>query len=356
MKVTLFNCLETIRPDLAKEWHTYKNGNLTPQHVVAGGITKYWWQCMIEPDHAWFTSIHKRISGKTGCPYCSGNKVCLSNSLFTTHPNIAAEFHISKNVNLTSKDVSFGSSKKFYWQCKKNDSHIWQSSIAHRVRGDNCTICSRRKITPTNCLSVTNPSLIKEWHPTFNVNISPEMITAGSGTLIYWQCSLNKNHVWKAPVYSRTGKYQHGCPNCKLKCEQYTYEILKKIFSSIEIKRRNKIYIEIKLNNNIIRKKIYPDFSFTFFNKKYIVEYNGHHHYHSVIFGSYDKKKANSNFVDQCARDLALREYCKNKNIYLVEIDGRSLYSKGNIEKYLINMFSNISKRNFSGSTFLQKN
>ncbi|MED4634714.1 zinc-ribbon domain-containing protein [Peribacillus frigoritolerans] len=39
------NCLETIFPELAKEWHPTKNGKLTSEDVTDGSKKVVWWLC-----------------------------------------------------------------------------------------------------------------------------------------------------------------------------------------------------------------------------------------------------------------------------------------------------------------------
>ena len=39
------NCLQTINPTLAKEWHPTKNGSLTPKDVTVSSKKKVWWIC-----------------------------------------------------------------------------------------------------------------------------------------------------------------------------------------------------------------------------------------------------------------------------------------------------------------------
>ncbi|NIP32735.1 hypothetical protein GWN26_07380, partial [Candidatus Saccharibacteria bacterium] len=55
------NCLATINPKLAKEWHPTKNGILTPKHVLPGTNKKVWWRC--KKGHEWETFINNRSAG-----------------------------------------------------------------------------------------------------------------------------------------------------------------------------------------------------------------------------------------------------------------------------------------------------
>lgn len=40
-----YNDLKTRYPEIAKEWHPTKNGNIIPNQVVFGTNNKYWWKC-----------------------------------------------------------------------------------------------------------------------------------------------------------------------------------------------------------------------------------------------------------------------------------------------------------------------
>jgi hypothetical protein len=64
------NCLARTHPELAKEWHQRKNGDLTPHDIVAGSNKKVWWQCLESPDHEWQATVVNRTKGR-GCPRCN---------------------------------------------------------------------------------------------------------------------------------------------------------------------------------------------------------------------------------------------------------------------------------------------
>ena len=67
-------------------------------------------------------------------------------SLAETHPEIAKQWHTTKNGNLTPYDVTEGSGKKVWWKCPKGDDHEWEASISHRSLGRKCPICLNKKI------------------------------------------------------------------------------------------------------------------------------------------------------------------------------------------------------------------
>ena len=66
------------------------------------------------------------------------------------------------------------------------------------------------KATDQYNLSVMNPRLAKEWHPSRNGDLTPRNVTPGSGKKVWWICI--SGHEWQAPVYSRNRG--SGCPVC----------------------------------------------------------------------------------------------------------------------------------------------
>jgi len=131
------NNLEVLRPDLAKEWHPFKNRNLAPTEFTLRSNKKVWWEC--KNGHEWQATVNNRSSG-TGCPYCSGKKVCASNSLASINPQLAKEWHPSKNGALTPQDVTISSGKSVWWKCEKG--HEWKARIYSRSNGIGCPQCS----------------------------------------------------------------------------------------------------------------------------------------------------------------------------------------------------------------------
>jgi hypothetical protein len=47
-------------PDIAAHWHPTRNGDQTPDRIVAGSRSKAWWLCPVAPDHEWPTTLDKR--------------------------------------------------------------------------------------------------------------------------------------------------------------------------------------------------------------------------------------------------------------------------------------------------------
>lgn len=79
-----FNDLATKRPELVKQWHPTKNGNLKPSDVFPNSEKRVWWKC--EKGHEWEAKITNRSQG-SGCPYCA-NKIRGKHTLPPNPPTI----------------------------------------------------------------------------------------------------------------------------------------------------------------------------------------------------------------------------------------------------------------------------
>ena len=137
------NCLATLRPDIAVQWHPTLNGELTPYDVTVRSGKELWWMC--EKSHEWCVSVYNRTNGN-GCPYCSGKRVCEDNCLATLRPDIAAQWHPIKNGNLTPRDFTCGSEKRVWWLCENG--HEWKTSIENRTYlGYGCKLCGNGPVS-----------------------------------------------------------------------------------------------------------------------------------------------------------------------------------------------------------------
>ena len=85
-------------------------------------------------------------------------------TLATEYPDIANEWHPTKNGILKPTDVTAGSHKKVWWICNKG--HNWIAPIHSRtLTKSNCPYCSNRKVlSGFNDLASTNPTVANEWN------------------------------------------------------------------------------------------------------------------------------------------------------------------------------------------------
>ena len=206
-----FNDLATKFPEIAAEWHHTKNGDLTPNQITASNSRKkVWW--IGECGHEWDMTVNSRTRRNFGCPFESGQRTLAGfNDLATTFPEIAAEWHPTKNGDLLANQVSASSSKKVWWlgAC----GHEWDAVVSNRtIIQTDCPFEAKtnaRVLAGFNDLATEFPEIAAEWHPTKNGDLTPNQILAGSGKKVWWfgKCG----HEWDAIVGSRTGHNQ-GCP------------------------------------------------------------------------------------------------------------------------------------------------
>lgn len=205
------NDFATQFPKLAAQWHPTKNGALLPGQLSPGSRRKVWWVC--EKGHEWQATLFSRTAGGTGCPVCAGKKVIPGeNDLASRFPALAAQWHPTKNGSLTPPQITPCSNRKVWWRCELG--HDYQACVSSRTaNGSGCPYCAGRKVLPGfNDLATLAPELARQWHPTLNGTLTPDMVTTGSRRKVWWQC--DQGHVWKSVIYSRTGSRQCGCPVC----------------------------------------------------------------------------------------------------------------------------------------------
>lgn len=202
------NDIATLYPDICKEWHPTKNGNLTPSQFTSGSHKRIWWLC--SDGHEWESIISNRIRLGRSCPFCAGQRAIQGiNDLETTSPELAKEWHPTKNGDTSPSDVMAGSHSKVWWMCDKG--HEWKAQIKSRGTGVGCPYCSNKLVLDGfNDLASVRPEIAKWWHPTKNGSLLPSQVTYGSGKKVWWTCK--NNHEYLASVDSRYNVA--GCPVC----------------------------------------------------------------------------------------------------------------------------------------------
>ncbi|HEY9740288.1 MAG TPA: zinc-ribbon domain-containing protein, partial [Coleofasciculaceae cyanobacterium] len=71
----------------------------------------------------------------------------MKDPLSITHPQLAGQWHPTKNGSLTPDQVVSGSHKKVWWKCSKESDHEWDAAIYSRVGGRGCPYCGGRKVS-----------------------------------------------------------------------------------------------------------------------------------------------------------------------------------------------------------------
>jgi Probable Zinc-ribbon domain len=129
-------------------------------------------------------------------------------SFAMVRPDLAREWDVEKNGDLTPDAVTAGSHRKVWWKC--GNGHEWLAEVKSRVHGNGCPFCAGQKVGKDNSLAIRFPELIAEWHTRKNRGLTPDKVMPGSDRKVWWICS--KGHEWTATIGNRTRG--NGCPFC----------------------------------------------------------------------------------------------------------------------------------------------
>ena len=129
-------------PDLVREWVDALNGG-PPDAVTAGSDRKAWWRCRSNPAHLWRASVRNRVRQGSGCPFCAHQRVAPETSLAAVRPDLVAEWHPERNLELSPTDVLPHAHREVWWRCGAG--HSWRARLTARARGDGCPECAAER-------------------------------------------------------------------------------------------------------------------------------------------------------------------------------------------------------------------
>lgn len=132
------NDAATHYPELISEWHPTLNGKLTLSDVSTMSEKSVWWLCKANSKHEWKSVVHSRTRQGSGCQVCNSIKIVPGmNDLESHNPELASQWHPTLNNGIQPNSVAPYSSTKFWWQCKEEESHVWEAPINNRNAGPN---------------------------------------------------------------------------------------------------------------------------------------------------------------------------------------------------------------------------
>jgi ssDNA-binding Zn-finger/Zn-ribbon topoisomerase 1 len=270
-------------PLLMKDWAQELNEGIIPEKVTSGSHRRLLWRCH-KCGREWSTSVKSRVNG-SGCTCDARERKILSlqktlvkkrGSLAEVRPDLAAQWHPTKNGDITPHDVTAKSTYKVWWIDENGNE--WKQEIAVRNRSDVIKgFPEQRLLVNYNDLRTEHPEIAATWHPTKNGDAIPENFKSGSSFKAWWLCE--KGHEWRAEIDSRVAG--RGCPVCNKERstsfpEQTLYFYVKKLFQDAE----NRYYVEKRLEIDIY----IP-------SKKVGIEYDGGYYHKSEKKKKIDEKK-----------------------------------------------------------------
>ena len=257
------------------------------------------------------------------CSYCSGRNATKENNLLIKNPELCKEWDYEKNYPLRPEQFLSHSNKKVWWKCKLN--HSWQATINNRVNERNCPNCYNKdmsikislgKLNDKNRFSLHAPQkLLNEFDNEKNLKelgLTINDVSIHSGKKVWWICSVNKNHKWKAVIGNRVDNNKN-CPYCiKWKIEKDCKKIFEQIFKIKFEKKRFYCFTTVKN----LKSKSFIEFDGYNDEFKIAFEYQGYQHYIYPNFFHRNKLQ----FQKQRSLDLFKQQFCLTNNIKLIII------------------------------------
>ncbi|GGJ22755.1 zinc-ribbon domain-containing protein [Paenarthrobacter histidinolovorans] len=150
---------------------------------------------------------------QSGCPSCRGTETrkAQKNWLANLLPEIASQWHPTRNGNLTPHNVVWDSQRTVWWRAECCG-HEWEETPRSRDKYDRLH-CPRCK-TILGSLAWQDPGLAAEWSP-LNPLTAWDVRPHGSTLFVpQWICSANTAHVWRSSLSGRSNGSE--CPECKV--------------------------------------------------------------------------------------------------------------------------------------------
>lgn len=143
-KETLEDCSDCTRsfficrPELVEKYWDYERNVVSPKEILMEDRdTLIWWRCA--RNHCFQKSAVHMKDSKTKCIWCYNMD---HRNLTNEVPEVAAEWHPTKNGDKEANTYTRGSDEKVWWQC--SEGHEWQAFIKNRaIKRTSCVECRK---------------------------------------------------------------------------------------------------------------------------------------------------------------------------------------------------------------------
>lgn len=233
-----------------------------------GMETNLEWKCLKSSCGEVFTQPWHIISMNINCPYCNGQRVGISNCLATKHPEIANQWHPTKNGNLTPYDIMTNSHTKVWWKCKDCGHEKFMSPNRMYTGGLGCDKCSDGISYPNkfmfNMLEQLNIEFKREYSPKWigqkrydfyipSLNIIIEMDGGlGHGNRNHPKSKQTKEELIEIDKYKDNMAKEHGIEVIRIDCDYKSYNQFEFIWKNILSSKLSGMFDLNKINLNIV--------------------------------------------------------------------------------------------------------
>jgi predicted pyridoxine 5'-phosphate oxidase superfamily flavin-nucleotide-binding protein len=137
--VTKDNCLSATHPVVAAKWDYGRNAGLTPENVKASSHKRVYFLCA--KGHSTPHYVYQMVMNG-GCKICAGQVATPEENLEAWFPEVAAQWHPTKNGDLKPSMVRPRSHNIVWWLCPRG--HVYEMTVDKRTgRGSGCSRCRK---------------------------------------------------------------------------------------------------------------------------------------------------------------------------------------------------------------------
>lgn len=188
------------------EWDDLRD----PSAFFKSSDEKIQWRCAF--GHPWKASISHRVTGRTGCPTCSGGRTdAAMNSIHVLRPGLAAQWHPTKNGALTPENVKPTSARSVWWR-HPDCGHEWEGQVRYRST-DRCLVCEGGVALPgINDVVTLDPGIEAFWDRDLAPQVDLHTLRPNSLKRVHWKCP--SGHTWVSSVQAFRALTGARCPYC----------------------------------------------------------------------------------------------------------------------------------------------
>ena len=178
--------LKDEMPAVYAELHPNKNSGIDIESLTCGSGKRVWWLCQsnlsrpegCQHEHEWEARVDGRCRSRrpSGCPFCSGSRVCPCNSLAVLQPTLMQYWDFVRNAiplqePLDPLQIAQYSKRKVWWrhECPDGQVHHWRTcpnvltsnSLRGRVPCPGCAAAARAAASAERTQAAGHRRLIK---------------------------------------------------------------------------------------------------------------------------------------------------------------------------------------------------
>ncbi len=183
-----------------------EKNKISPFEISKGSSKKkIWLKCQNNNTHPDYDLLASNFSHSHNCPYCSGKRVCLTNSLGYLYPEVVTIW--SDKNKKSPYEYTSHSKQKVWWKCKNNSHEDYLREIDNSVTYNfNCHKCVKE--THYNIENLVG----KKFNYLTVKELDKERTEQGQGTYWFCDCDCGTKHKSILSSHLKSEKIQScGC-------------------------------------------------------------------------------------------------------------------------------------------------